>query len=103
MPPHCLTSFGIQKYYQNELKFNGIYSRKYFPKVKDGAYVINREKYESIETHWMALYVNGDNEEIFGGETYLYRFGFEHIQQEIKKFIDNRKVTKNVFSVRAHN
>ena len=27
MPPHPLTNFEIQKYYQNELKFNGVYSR----------------------------------------------------------------------------
>ena len=27
MPPHPLTSFEIQKYYQNEPKFNGVYLR----------------------------------------------------------------------------
>ena len=27
MPPHHLTYFEIQKYYQNELKFNDVYSR----------------------------------------------------------------------------
>ena len=26
MPPHCSTNFEIQKYYQNEPMFNGIYS-----------------------------------------------------------------------------
>ena len=26
MPPHPLTNYEIQKYYQNEPKFNGIYS-----------------------------------------------------------------------------
>ena len=39
MPPHSLTNFEIQKYYQNEPKFNGVYSRNNFPKIKDGAYV----------------------------------------------------------------
>ena len=38
--------------YQNELKFNGPYSRNYLPKIKDGAYVINFDKYKSIGTHW---------------------------------------------------
>ena len=28
MPPHPLTNFEIQKYYQKELRFNGVYSRK---------------------------------------------------------------------------
>ena len=27
MPPHPLTNFELQKYYQNQLRFNGVYSR----------------------------------------------------------------------------
>ena len=30
MPPHPLTNFEIQKYWQNEPKFNGVYSRNNF-------------------------------------------------------------------------
>ena len=61
MPPHPLTNFEIQKYYQNEPKFNGAYSRNNLPKIKDGASVINLDEYESIGTHWIALYVNANN------------------------------------------
>ena len=32
MPPHPLTNFEIQKYYENEPRFNGIYSRNSLPK-----------------------------------------------------------------------
>ena len=32
MPPHPLTNFEIQKYYQNEPRFNGVYSRNNLPK-----------------------------------------------------------------------
>ena len=39
MPPHPLTKFEIQKYYQKEPKFNGVYSRNNLPKIKNGAYV----------------------------------------------------------------
>ena len=39
MPPHSLTNFEIEKYYQNEPKFNAVYSRNNLPKIKDGAYV----------------------------------------------------------------
>ena len=35
MPPHPLTNFDIQKYYQNEPSLNGIYSRDNLPKRKD--------------------------------------------------------------------
>ena len=41
MSPHLSTNFEIQKYFQNEPRFNGIYSRNNLPKTKDGAYVIN--------------------------------------------------------------
>ena len=33
MPPHPLTNFEIQKYYQKEPKFNDAYSRNNFPKI----------------------------------------------------------------------
>ena len=48
-------------YYQNEPKFNGVYSRNNLPKIKNGAYVINLDEYESIGTHWIALYVIAEN------------------------------------------
>ena len=48
MPPHPLTNFEMQKYYKNKPKFNGIHSRNNLPKLKDGAYVINLDEYESI-------------------------------------------------------
>ena len=38
--PHPLTNFEIQKYYKNEPRFNGVYSRDNLPKIKDEAYVI---------------------------------------------------------------
>ena len=31
MPPHPLTSFELEKYYQNEPRFNGVYSRNNLP------------------------------------------------------------------------
>ena len=47
------------------------------PKIKDSTYVINLNEYKSIETHWIALYVNSDN------VTYFDSFGVEHIPKEI--------------------
>ena len=37
MPLHPLTNFGIQKSYQNELSFNGVYSRDNLPKIPKGS------------------------------------------------------------------
>ena len=44
MLPHPLTNFEIQKYYQDEPKFNGVYSRDNLTKIKDGVYVINLDE-----------------------------------------------------------
>ena len=48
MPPHPLTNFEIQKYYENEPKYNGVYSRNNLSKIQDGAYKINLDEYKSI-------------------------------------------------------
>ena len=78
MSPNALTSFEIQKYYRNKPKFNGVYSRNNLPKIKDGAYVINLDQFKSIGTHWIALYVNGNN------ATYFDSFGVEDIPKKLK-------------------
>ena len=44
MPPHPLTNFEIQKYYQNEPRFKGVYSSDDLQKTKDGAYVVNLDE-----------------------------------------------------------
>ena len=52
IPPHLLTNFEIQKYYQNEPKFNGVFSRNTLTrKIKDGAYVTNLDEYGDVGTH----------------------------------------------------
>ena len=57
MLPYPLTNFGIQKHYENEPRFNGVFSRDNLPeKIKDGAYVINLEEYADTGTHWIALF-----------------------------------------------
>ena len=49
IPPHPLTNFEIQNYYQNEPRFNGICSRARFPKkIKN---VINLDEYADVGTH----------------------------------------------------
>ena len=55
----------MQKYYQIEPRFNGVYSRNSLPKIKDGTYVINLDKYKSIATHWIALCVRPYNNAIY--------------------------------------
>ena len=57
MLPHPLTNFEIRKYYQNEKRFNGVFSRDDLSnKIKDGAYIIKLDEYSDIGTYWVALY-----------------------------------------------
>ena len=42
MQPHPLTNFGIQKYYKNEPRFNGVSSRDNLPKKKKGWGIHNK-------------------------------------------------------------
>lgn len=88
MPLHPLKSFELQKYYQNEPLFNGVYSRDNLPnKIKSGVYVINLDGYSCSETHWIALYALNNN------ITYFNSFGSKNIPKEIKKFIGKKKKT----------
>ena len=91
MPPHPLTNFEIQNYYQNEPRFNEIYSRDNPHKIKDGAYVINLDEDSDIRTHWIGLYASNNN------VIYFDSFGVEHILKEIKAFINKSSIVTNIF------
>ena len=46
-----LKKIEIQKYYQNEPRLDGIYSRINLLKIKDGEYVMNLDEFKSKGTH----------------------------------------------------
>ena len=97
MLPHPLTNFEVQKYYQNEPKFNGVYSRDNLPdEIKDGAYIINLDEYSGIGTHWVALHVLSND------VTYFDSFGVEHIPKKTKAFIGNENIKTNSFRIQAY-
>ena len=79
-----------------EPKFNGVYSRNNLPKIKDEAYTINLDEFESIGIHWIALYVNGNN------IIYFDRFGVEHISKEIRKFLGDKNSITNIYRIQAY-
>ena len=86
----------MQKYYQNEPRFNGVYSRDNLSKIKGGAYIIDLDEYSDIGTHWVALHVNKND------VTYFDSFGVEHIPKEIKAFINNNNITTNIFRIQGY-
>ena len=98
MPPHSLTNFEIKNYYENEPRFNGVYSRDNLPKtIKYGAYVINLYEYADAGTHWIALYVKNNE------TTYFDSFGVEHVPKEIKKCTGHKNIKTNIFRIQADN
>ena len=96
IPPHPSINFEIQKYYQNKPKCNGVYSRDNLPKIKDGAYLINLDEHSDIGTHWIALYILNNN------VPYFDSFGVEHTPREIKAFIGNKNIKRNIFGIQAY-
>ena len=57
MLPHFLTNFEIQRYDQNEPRFNSVYYRNNLPeKINDGTYVINLDEYGDVGANWIALF-----------------------------------------------
>ena len=96
MPSHPLTNFEIQKYFENESKFGGVYFRDNLTKIKDGSYIRDLDEYSDIGTHWVALYVHNDY------NTYFDSFGVEHISKEIKTFFNNKNIKTNISRIQAY-
>ena len=88
-----MKNFAIQKYYENEPRFNGAFSRNNLPKeIKDGAHVINLDEYADTGTHWIVLFCKKRI-------VYFDSFGVEHVAEEIKKFIGNKSIKANIYRV----
>ena len=95
MSPHSVRHFEIQKHYQNEPRFNGVYSRENLQKMKDGPYIVNLDEYSDIGTHWVASHVQNNDVTFFGS------FGLERIPKEIRTFISNRNIKTNIFRIKT--
>ena len=93
MPPYSLTNFEIQEFYQEEPRFNGVYSRDNQPRIKDRAYVININEYSGIETHQIALNVQVND------VTYFDSFVIKYSPKEIKKLVGNKNIKINIFRI----
>ena len=74
-----------------------VFIKKNFTKIKIVAYVINLHDHKSIVIHWAALYVNSEN------VTFFDSFGVEHIPTEIKQFIRNKNIIRNIYRIQAYN
>ena len=97
IPPHPLTNFQIQKYYQINLDLMEFILEIIYLKIKDGEYVINFDEYSDIRTHWIDLYAINNH------VTYFDSFHVEHIPKEIEKFINRFTIKTNNYRMQAYN
>ena len=102
IPSYPLTNFEVQKYFKNEPRFNGVFSgNNLLKKIKEGAYILNLDKYTDVGTHWITLFCK-KNEIV-----YFDSFGVEYIPEEIKEFIKefpgNKNIKTNIFRVQEDN
>ena len=67
----------ITNYFKYEVRINGVFSRNNWPRIKDGAYVINLDDRNSKGTHWVSLFIDKNI------AIYFDSFGIEYIPQEV--------------------
>ena len=72
-----LTNIEITEYFNNESRFNGVFSRDNLPRIKDGPYVINLDDHQSKGTQWVSLFIDRNT------AVYFDSFGIECIPQEV--------------------
>ena len=58
VPLHPLNNIEITNYFNDESRFNDVFSRNNLPRIKDGAYVISLDDKNSKGTHWVSLFID---------------------------------------------
>ena len=99
---HLLTNFGIQEYFKDEKRFNGVYSRNNLPKLKKDAYVTNLDHSKNTGTHGVVIFVKEDR------VIYFDSFGVEFIPKEIMEkiehsFLGNKNIETSTFRIQDYN
>ena len=88
---HPLNNIEITNYFNYELWFNDVFSRNNFPRIKDGAYVINLNDSKSQGTHWISLFIDRNI------TLYFDFFGIEYLLLEVLNNIRDKSITHNIF------
>ena len=97
MSPHPLTNFEIQKYDQNEQRFNDVCSRNNLSiKIKDWVYVINLNEYADVGTHWIALFCKRSE------MVYLIVLVLNMFLKKLKNLLDIKNIEGNIFRVQTN-
>ena len=85
------------KYYKNEPRFNGVFSRNNLPeKIKDGAYIINLDDMQMLAHIGMLYFVTGI-------KMYISIVLVLNIfLKKLKSFVGNKNIRVNIFRVQPN-
>ena len=97
VPLHPLNNIEITNYFNYEPRFNGVFSRKSLPRIKDAAHAINLDDKKSKGTHWVSLYIDRNT------AVYFYSFGIEYITLEVLNKFKDKSVTRNILENKMMN
>ena len=90
VPPHPLHNIEITNYFNYEPRFNGVFPRNNWPRIKDGMYVINLDDKKDKGTHRISLFIDKNL------ALYFDSFGIEYIPQEVLNKIKDKSITHNI-------
>ena len=84
-----MTNFEIQRCFDDELLFNGVFCRNNLPTPpKDGGYSTNLDNLGKAGTHWVAIFVNDFDS-----------FCVEHMPRAILRFLQGKDVDTNIYRI----
>ena len=76
-----------------KLRFNGIFSWNYLPRIIDGKYVINLDDKNSNGRRWVSLFIDRKL------AVYFDSFGIEYIPQYALNKIKDKSIIRNIFRI----
>ena len=90
---HPINNIEITNYFNDESRFDNVFSRNNLPRIEDGAYVIILDVKNSKGTHWVSLFIDKNT------AGYFEAFGIEYIPQEVLNKIRDKSITHNIFRI----
>ena len=96
---HPLSNIKITNYFNDEPRFNGVFSRNNLPRIKDGAHVTNLDDEKSKVTQWFSLFSD------INTAVFVDFFEAEYTPQKAlnKIRLIRKSITLNIFRIQDNN
>ena len=96
---HPLSNIKITNYFNDEPRFNGVFSRNNLPRIKDGAHVTNLDDEKSKVTQWFSLFSD------INTAVFVDFFEAEYTPQKAlnKIRLIRKLITLNIFRIQDNN